>query len=101
YLGHRFLVGGQYTLPWYGIRLSYDFSLHHRNYENKNSLYPEDDPGTRRRKDDQYTHLARVEMPLGAGFAAALDYQGTIQRSNLAPYTYDRNIYTISVSWTY
>jgi len=101
YLGHRVLAGVQYTLPWNRVRLSYDFAFHHRYYENKNSLYPEDDPGTRRRKDDEYSHLIRVEVPLGAGFTAGIDYQGTIQRSNLAPYTYERNIYTVSVSWTY
>ena len=101
YLGHRVLAGVQYTLPWNRVRLSYDFAFHHRYYENKNSLYPEDDPGTRRRKDDEYSHLVRVEVPLGAGFTAGIDYQGTIQRSNLAPYTYERNIYTVSMSWTY
>jgi len=101
YLGHRFLAGAQYTLPWYRVRLSYDFALHHRNYQNKHTLFPEDDPGTRRREDDEYSHLFRVEVPLGAGFTAGLDYQGTNQRSNLAPFTYERNIYSVSVSWAY
>src|SRR5262249_23675994 len=101
YRGHRFLAGAQYTLPWHGVRLAYDFALHHRNYFNKHTLFPEDDPGTRRRQDDEYTHLLRVEVPLSGGFAVTADYQGTNQRSNLAPFTYERNIYTLSVSWTY
>jgi len=101
YLGHRFLAGAQYTLPWYRVRLSYDFALHHRNYQNKHTLFPEDDPGTRKRQDDEYTHLLRVEVPVGRGFTVGADYQGTNQRSNLAPFTYERNIYTLSVSFTY
>jgi len=101
YLGHRFLVGGQYTLPWYNVRLIYDFNLHHRNYLNKHTLFPEDDPGTRKRQDDEYTHLLRVEVPVRRGFTVGADYQGTNQRSNLAPFTYERNIYTLSVSFTY
>jgi tetratricopeptide (TPR) repeat protein len=101
YLGHRALIGAQYTLPWKRVRLNYDFFLHHRNYLNKNTLFPEDDPGTRRRQDDEYSHLVRVEMPLRGGFTVGADYQGTKQRSNLAPYSYERNIYTLSVSWSY
>src|SRR5262249_4820753 len=81
--------------------LIYDFSLHRRNYLNKNTLFPEDDPGTRKRQDDEYTHLFRVEVPVGGGFTVGADYQGTNQRSNLAPYTYTRSIYTLSVSYAY
>jgi len=101
YLGHKLLLGAQYTLPWHRIRLSYDFSLHHRDYLNKHSLFPEDDPGTRKRRDDDVSHLVRVDVPLGSGFTVSADYQGTNQRSNLAPFTYNRNIYTLSVSWSY
>src|SRR5438445_4729358 len=61
----------------------------------------QDDPGTRKRQDDEYTHLLRVEVPVGGGFTVGADYQGTNQRSNLAPYTYTRSIYTLSVSYTY
>lgn len=101
YLGHRVLASAQYTLPWYGIRLIYDFGIHVRRYLNKHSLYPEDDPGTRKRADHESSHLVRVEVPLPGSFKAAFDYQGTNQRSNLAPFTYTRSLYTLSVTWTY
>jgi hypothetical protein len=32
YIGHRFMVGAQYTLPWYDIPLGYDFDMQYRNY---------------------------------------------------------------------
>ena len=31
YFGHRVLAGGQYTLPWAGLRLKYDFDVHLRD----------------------------------------------------------------------
>jgi Flp pilus assembly protein TadD len=101
YRGHRFLASGQYTLPWYGIRLIYDFGLHDRAYLNKHTLFPDEAPKTRKRSDQEYSHAFRVEVPLPRKFKAAFDYQRTDQRSNLAPFTYTRNIYTLSVTWSY
>jgi Tfp pilus assembly protein PilF len=101
YLGHRFLAGAQYTLPWYGIRLVYDFNLHYRDYEYKHTRFPDAAPGSRERSDHEYTHVFRVEVPLPGNFTLGVDYQGTIQSSNLAPFAYGRNIYTAWVSWSY
>lgn len=101
YYGHRFLAGAQYTLPWKNIRLSYDFGLHHRNYQHKHTLFPEDDPGTRARQDDEYSHVLRVEVPLPYRFTVSADWAGTIVRSNLTPFTYRRNLYTLGVGWSY
>ena len=101
YVGHRVLAGAQYTLPWHGIRLIYDFNLHRRDYQHKHTRFPDADPGSRERSDHESTHVFRVEVPLPGNFTAGVDYQGTIQRSNLPPFTYNRNIYTISLSWSY
>ena len=30
-------MGAQYTLPWYDIRLAYDFDMHYRNYLHANT----------------------------------------------------------------
>jgi tetratricopeptide (TPR) repeat protein len=101
YKGHRFLTGAQYTLPWYGIRLIYDFYLHYRQYDNKHTLLPDDEPDSRRRTDSEFSNVVRVEVPLPRNFTLGLDYQGTIQDSNLSPFAYHRNIYTVWLSWTY
>jgi tetratricopeptide (TPR) repeat protein len=101
YRGHRFLAGAQYTLPWFGIRLIYDFYLHYRQYDNKHTLFPDDDPGTQRRRDSEYSNVFRVEVPLPQNLTLGLDYQGTIQDSNQPPFAYHRNIYTVWLSWTY
>lgn len=101
YVGHRFLLGAQYTLPWEGIRLIYDFDLHVRDYRHKHTLFPEDEPDTVARFDHEYTHVLRAEWPLSGNFTLGLAYQATILRSNLAVFTYRRNVTTLSLSWQY
>lgn len=101
YRGHRFIAGGLYTLPWWGIRLGYDAYLHYRDYLDNHSLFPTAHPGTRARQDEEFNHVIRVELPLPNGFVVSADYNGTLARSNLAPFSYDRNIYTLALSWSY
>jgi hypothetical protein len=113
YLGSRFLVGGQYTLPWLGVRLKYDLDAHIRGYRHRNTLLPTTDPGSRRRQDEELTQIARVELPLrwlaipgsslftDKSFTLAGEYQRTDARSNLAAFDYTRNVISLTLSWTY
>ena len=57
YVGHRFLFGAQYTLPWFDIRLAYDFDVHYRNYLHTNTVLPLNAPDTRERSDHEYTNI--------------------------------------------
>ena len=109
YHGHRFLLGGQYTLPWYGIRLFYDFDVHLRDYTHRNSLLPTYAPGTKRRFDDEYNNSIRAELPFagpsiwgnGTRMTLAASYQNTVARSNIEIFQYTRNVYSLSLSWSY
>jgi tetratricopeptide (TPR) repeat protein len=109
YLGHRFLVGGQYTLPWYGIRLFYDFDVHLRNYLNANSVLPTYAPGTNERFDEELNNSVRAELPFagpalwGAATRMTLSasYQNTIANSNIEVFDYTRNVYSLTLSWAY
>ena len=109
YHGHRLLVGAQYTLPWYGIRLFYDFDLHLRNYSDRNSLLPTYAPGTKRRSDDEYNNTLRADLPLAGPtlwgeptrITLSASYQNTVARSNIEVFQYTRNVYSLSLSWTY
>jgi tetratricopeptide (TPR) repeat protein len=109
YHGHRFLVGGQYTLPWYGIRLYYDFDVHLRDYRHRNTLLPTYAPGTRERYDEEFNNLVRAELPFAGpslwGNATRMtlsaSYQNTLANSNLEIFEYARNVYSLTLSWAY
>jgi len=101
YVGHRVLAGGQYTLPWGGTRLRYDYDVHFRNYRHRHTVLPEVAPNTRERADTEQTHVARVEQPLPLRLTLAFEYQGIIARSNLPLFSYNRNIFSLILSWQY
>ena len=116
YAGNRFLAGGQYTLPWGSTRLKYDFDLHQRHYLHANTLLPVVNPGTREREDFEQNHVVRVEQVLAANIGPAsigcaptapcpltlaAEYQRTVADSNLAVYSYNRNVWSLTLSWQY
>jgi tetratricopeptide (TPR) repeat protein len=116
YAGNRFLAGGQYTLPWGSTRLKYDFDLHQRHYLHANTLLPVVNPSTREREDFEQNHVVRVEQVLAANIGPAsigcasnapcpltlaAEYQRTVADSNLAVYGYNRNVWSLTLSWQY
>jgi tetratricopeptide (TPR) repeat protein len=101
YLGHRALAGAQYTLPWRETRLKYDLDVHQRNYRHAHSLLPTSAPGTRERVDTEVTHVFRVEQPLPYDLTLAAEYQAIISRSNLPAFSFNRNVYSLTLSWQY
>ncbi len=116
YAGNRFLAGGQYTLPWGSTRLKYDFDLHQRHYLHANSLLPVVNPSTREREDAEQNHVFRIEQvlaknlgPTSIGCAPtapcpltlAAEYQRTVADSNLAVYSFNRNVWSLTLSWQY
>lgn len=116
YAGNRFLAGGQYTLPWGTTRLKYDFDLHQRNYQNKNTLLPAINPNSRKRWDLEQNHVFRIEQVLAQNLGPnsigcaptapcpltlAAELLRTVADSNLAVYDYVRNVWSLSLSWQY
>jgi hypothetical protein len=101
YLGHRVLLGAQYTLPWASIRLKYDFDVHIRGYSNTNTVAELTGEGSKRRHDEEFTNIVRIEVPLPAGFTVSGEYQSSINQSNVAVFDYTRNVVSLTLSWTY
>jgi hypothetical protein len=101
YSGHRLLAGGQYTLPWWDIRLRYDLDLHWRFYKNKHSLIPVTATGTVRRRDWEPLHLITVAKDFLTDFTVSLEYLFDNNKSNLAPFEYKRHIVTTSLTWRF
>lgn len=101
YRGHRLLAGVQVTLPWRELRVRYDFDLHLRHYRHRHSLFPAAAPGTRRRADTEQTHIVALTIPLPGDLTLVAEYQGTVARSNLDVFTFDRNVFSLSLVWSY
>jgi len=120
YLGHRLLAGVQYTLdlpaalrtswnPSPQLRLYYDVDVHLRDYSHKNSLLPTPNPGRKWRQDEEYNNTVRVEAPFdgpaifgeATRMALALTYQNTVADSNIAVFNYTRNVYSLTLTWSY
>ena len=106
YVGHRLLAGGQYTLPWGNVRLGYDFDLHYRDYLEPHTILPRGRAGSRERSDLDYTHTARVDVPLpwftpDQAFFVTGEYINKVVDSNLNVFSYHRNYVTVYFTWQY
>ena len=101
YAGNRLIAGGQYTLPWWDLRLRYDLDLHWRAYKHKHSLLPVLAMGTVKRRDVEPVHLVGVAKDFLGNFTAAIEYLFDKNRSNLDAYTYKRHVVTSSVAWRF
>ena len=101
YLGQRFSLGGQYTLPWRAVRLKYDLDAHLREYRNRNSILPTYAPGTKKRQDEEVTNVFRAELPLPRNFTLAAEYQATRTHSNIEVFDFGRNVVSLVLSWSY
>ncbi|MGH7782605.1 MAG: tetratricopeptide repeat protein, partial [Candidatus Binatia bacterium] len=107
YSGNRLLAGGQYTLPWWDLRLRYDVDVQWRAYKYKNSLIPATAPGTVKQRVTEPVHLVSISKDFrwfsGSenNFTGAIEYLFDNNRSNLAPYTYKRHVVTTSIAWRF
>jgi tetratricopeptide (TPR) repeat protein len=101
YFGNRVLAGGQYTLPWLGLRLSDDFDVHLREYLHKNAILPTQAPGSTRRSDTEYTNVFSVLTPLPYNLNFTVSYQLTLAKSNIDVFQYHRNVVSAVLGWTY
>ena len=101
YFGNRVLAGGQYTLPWLGIRLTNDFDVHRRDYRHKNTILPSQAPGAIERRDTEYTNVFSIVTPLPYNLNFTLSHQTTFAWSNLDVFQYRRNVVSAILGWTY
>jgi tetratricopeptide (TPR) repeat protein len=106
YVGHRFLLGAQYTLPWRDIRLTYDVDLHYRDYLHASRFLPSGAPGTKERNDKELTNIVRAEMPLpwffsGQSLFVTGEYTNKMVDSNIDSFRYKRNYAAVYFTWQY
>lgn len=116
YRGHRLVAGFLYSLPWWELRLRYDFDFHWRYYRNKNSLQPVTALNTVKRRDREPVHQVGIARDFVPDFlqsfsfcgkagvcslGVALEYLYDRAKSNLAAYDYNRHVVTTSVAWRF
>ena len=104
YAGHRILFGAQYTLPWRDVRFHYELDVHLRSHTNPHSLIPTAAPGTIRRRDEQLVHLLTIAKDFvlkSQNVTVSLEYLFDDNRSNLAPFDYDRHVITTRFAWRF
>ncbi len=102
YLGHRLLAGAQYTLPWYDIRLTYDFDTQYRGYKHLHTFLPTGIASPQiHRSDWDMNHLFSISKTFPGNITVAIEYLLNRNFSNLAVYDYIRNVITVSASWRY
>lgn len=101
YQGHRALVGAQYTISEWGVRLRYDFDLHWRFHSHSNSLLPVERPDTVRRHDFETRHMFSVAKDLPYNTAVVVDFLFDDNNSRLDAFDYDRRVVSISFAWRF
>lgn len=101
YTGNRFLTGGQLTLPWGQINLSYDYDIHWRAYSHNQNLFTDREGSLAQRNDIQQTHFVQILKPLPNNFSVAAQYLGIRNSSRIPIYDYSKNVFYLIVTWTY
>jgi outer membrane protein assembly factor BamD (BamD/ComL family) len=101
YLGNRFLVGFQYTLPWWGIRVRDDFDAHLKDYTHLHDYLPAGCAPCIHRSDQELNNLLSVSKDLPYNVTLSLEYLLDRNMSNLALYDYTRHVISFNVSWRY
>ncbi len=103
YNGNRLLTGGQWLIPWGGMTLRYDYDIHWRGYEKKQTfpLFTDKNGNLSKRKDTQQTHLVQLTKPLPYNLTLTAQYQGIFNKSKIRVYDYSKNLFTLIVTWAY
>jgi hypothetical protein len=57
---NRLLAGVQYILLWQDIRVRYNFDYRWRSHRHRQTLLPQNQPGTKKRKDWYGIHVVSV-----------------------------------------
>jgi len=101
YQGQRIQAGAMYTLPWWALRVKWDFDVHFRQYKNTNLFLPTTRPAQLSRRDQEVNNVFRLELPLPHSLTLSGEYLVTHNRSNLQVFDYTRNVVSLILSWNY
>jgi hypothetical protein len=107
YVGNRFALGFQYTLPWQdpwwdlGMRFRYDFDYQFRNYTHQNDYLPLASAPSIYRRDQEMNNVFSLAKDLPNNLTLAMEFLYSRNHSSLPVYAYTRNVISLSLSWRY
>ena len=101
YRGQRLLMGFQYSLPWWEVKLRYDLDAHWRFHRTQNTQLPTSGTETVLRHDREPVHQISLSKDFLTDFTVSLDYLFDKNKSNIAVFDYNRHVVTTSVTWRF
>lgn len=108
YTGYRLQAGGVYTLPWFSMRLRYDYDVHFRMYDEPNTrfsrtgLLPSGIAPHVTQTVTEQTHVVRIEKSFPNNLTMAVDWQNTFSRSNIdILFNFDRQVVSWTMAWAF
>jgi len=101
YRGNRLLMGFQYSLPWWEVKLRYDLDMDWRFHRTQNTQLPTSGTETVLRHDREPVHQISLAKDFLTDFTVSLDYLFDKNKSNIAVFDYNRHVVTTSVTWRF
>ena len=101
YTGNRMQIGGDVSLPWQKLSLRVQYDIHWRAYSHPQVLFLNEAGVLSQRYDIEHDIFAQLSKPLPRNLAAALQYQGIRNHSNVPVYDYSKNVVILLLTWIY
>jgi len=92
YFGNKFITGIQYTFPK-DIRFNVDYEYKQVHYESINIFFNE------KRKDTERAVSVVISKDIINNLTLSLEYMRRDNMSNIALYDYEKNLYSMGLSW--
>jgi hypothetical protein len=81
--------------------LEFDGKRYDPRYSNTNTVAALTGQSPKKRRDEEFANIFRIEVPLPAGFTVSGEYQSSINQSNVAVFAYLRNVVSLTLTWNY
>jgi len=92
YGGNKFIAGFQYTFPK-DIMLNVDYEYKKVRYKNDNIYFD------KKRQDIDRGVMVALSKDIAKNLTVSLEYMRRDNSSNIALYDYEKNLYSVGVSW--
>ena len=96
YSGNKFVAGVQYTFPK-DIRFNADYEYKRVRYKHTNIFFEYEG----KRRDIDRAVMVALSKDIAKNFTVSLEYLRRRNSSNIALFDYEKNLYSVGVTWRY